>query len=84
MTERLLTVDEAAERLRIHSTTLRRLLRNGQFPGIRVGNLWRIPESALTVTIPSRQEDVYLPRRRRVPRGAMARLVRDMESEAAR
>ena len=43
----LLTVEEAAKVLRISQVTLRRLLRESKLPGVKVGNVWRIPRSAL-------------------------------------
>ena len=46
--ERLWTVDEVAERLRVHPETIRRMLRRGQLRGsMPVGPRggWRIPES---------------------------------------
>ena len=42
-----LTVDEVAAVLRISVQAVRRLLRRGELPGVRVGKLWRIPRSAL-------------------------------------
>lgn len=47
MPETLLTVDEAAQRLKMNPATLRRQLRAGQIRSVRTGKLWRIPESAL-------------------------------------
>jgi excisionase family DNA binding protein len=47
MPEAFYTVDEAAERLRMHPDTLRRQLRQGRIRSVRTGKLWRIPESAL-------------------------------------
>ena len=47
MTETLLTVEQAAERLQVHPVTVRRYLRSGSLRGIKRGNLWRVPESAL-------------------------------------
>jgi acetyl-CoA synthetase len=45
--ETLLTVDEAAERLKVDGETIRRWLRSGQLHGMKYGRVWRIPESAL-------------------------------------
>lgn len=47
MPEAFYTVDEAAQRLRMHPDTLRRQLRQGRIRSVRTGKLWRIPESAL-------------------------------------
>lgn len=45
--EQLLTVEEAAERLKLHPETIREHLRAGILRGIKKGRSWRIPESAL-------------------------------------
>ncbi|HJU29670.1 MAG TPA: helix-turn-helix domain-containing protein [Candidatus Binataceae bacterium] len=37
----ILTIDELAEYLRVHPTTIYRLLRQGRLPGFRVGDNWR-------------------------------------------
>jgi excisionase family DNA binding protein len=47
MPETLYTVEEAAERLKMHPDTLRRQLRQGRISSVRTGKLWRIPESVL-------------------------------------
>jgi excisionase family DNA binding protein len=46
--DRLLTVSEVAERLRVYPETVRRWLRSGRLNGIRLGGTklgYRIPES---------------------------------------
>ena len=45
--EHILTVDEAAEHLKVRPETVRRLLSQGRLPGNKVGRAWRIPEGAL-------------------------------------
>ena len=55
MPERLLTVDEAAQRLKMKPATLRNQLRAGRIASVRTGKLWRIPESALEPTLPRRE-----------------------------
>ncbi len=48
MTDELLTVEQAAERLQMHPDTVRRLLREGQLPGRKIGpRRWRISAAAL-------------------------------------
>lgn len=44
---RLLKPEEAAWRLGISPTTIKKWLRNGKLPGVKVGILWRIDESDL-------------------------------------
>lgn len=45
--ERWLTVEEVAERLRLHPETVRRMLRRGELPGKRLLGQWRISEAEL-------------------------------------
>jgi excisionase family DNA binding protein len=42
-----LTVEEAAELLRVDETTVRRALREGELPGQKIGRVWRIPKADL-------------------------------------
>jgi excisionase family DNA binding protein len=43
----VLTIGEVAEILRVHPTTIYRLLKRGDFPGFKVGGNWRISTTAL-------------------------------------
>lgn len=44
----LLTVKEVAERLQMHPSTIRRLMRDGRLNAIKFGRKdWRMPESEL-------------------------------------
>jgi excisionase family DNA binding protein len=43
--ERLLTPEQAAERLQISPYTFKDWLKKGKFPGVKVGNRWRARES---------------------------------------
>ena len=45
--EKILTVAEVSEILRIGEKTIRDLLRAGELPGVKIGKAWRIPEDAL-------------------------------------
>ena len=45
--EELLTVEEAAARLKVDVETVRRWLRSGQLRGLKFGRMWRIPAGAL-------------------------------------
>lgn len=47
MAEKLYSVDETAEILGIHPMTVRKWLTAGKIRGVKVGRLWRIPESSL-------------------------------------
>lgn len=42
-----LTAEEAAEYLRLNIDTVRKLLRKGTIPGVKIGRQWRIPKRAL-------------------------------------
>lgn len=43
----LLTVTEVAATLRITPQTVRSLIKRDELPGVRVGNLYRIPKAAV-------------------------------------
>ncbi|HEY6420528.1 MAG TPA: helix-turn-helix domain-containing protein [Candidatus Binataceae bacterium] len=45
--EEILTIGELSEHLRVHPTTIYRLLREGRIPGFRVGSAWRFSRSAI-------------------------------------
>jgi excisionase family DNA binding protein len=63
MEDELLTVDEAAKRLKIHSVTLRKMLRDGSIRGMKFGiREWRVPVSALNEFIASRMQKPAVPK----------------------
>ena len=47
MTDKLLTPEQAAERLQISVFTMKDYLRNGKIKGVKIANRWRIKEEAL-------------------------------------
>jgi len=47
VTDKLLTPEQAAERLQISVFTLKDYLRNGKIKGVKIANRWRIKEEAL-------------------------------------
>jgi excisionase family DNA binding protein len=46
-TKKVLTVAEVAEMLRVHSTTIYRLVKRGELPGFKLGGNWRINRASL-------------------------------------
>ena len=57
MSDELLTVEQAAERIQMHPDTVRRLLRDGQLPGRKIGaRQWRISADALKAYVEGGQE----------------------------
>lgn len=57
MTENLLTLQQAADRLGVHYHTARKLVRTGELRASRIGfgpgKHWRVPESAINEYIES-------------------------------
>jgi excisionase family DNA binding protein len=47
--EEILTISELSQHLRVHPTTIYRLLREGRIPGFRVGSAWRFSRAAIEV-----------------------------------
>ncbi len=45
--EEIFTVNELSKHLRVHPTTIYRLLRRGLIPGFRVGSNWRFSRAAI-------------------------------------
>ncbi len=44
---RVLTISEVAEILRVHPTTVYRLVKRGELPGFKIGGNWRINRASL-------------------------------------
>jgi excisionase family DNA binding protein len=44
---RMMTVDQAAERLQVKPNTIRTWIKEGRIPGRKIGRVYRIPETAL-------------------------------------
>ena len=55
----VLTIGEVAEMLRVHPTTVYRLLKRGDIPGFKIGGNWRVSVNALDRWI---SEMGFLPR----------------------
>lgn len=47
MASKVLTLDEAADRLRLHRTTVRGLIDSGRLRAKKVGRTWRLTEAAV-------------------------------------
>lgn len=45
--DEIFTIKELSDHLRVHPTTIYRLLRQGRLPGFRVGSNWRFNRSAI-------------------------------------
>jgi len=45
----ILTIAELSAHLRVHPTTIYRLLREGRIPGFRVGSAWRFSRAAIEI-----------------------------------
>lgn len=50
----LLTVQQTAARLSVHSETIRRLMREGKLAGTKIGRVWRVsPEAVERLLLPT-------------------------------
>lgn len=45
--ESVLTINEVAQILRMHPTTIYRLVKRGELPGFKIGGAWRISKASL-------------------------------------
>lgn len=45
--DQIFTIKELSDHLRVHPTTIYRLLRQGRLPGFRVGSNWRFSREAI-------------------------------------
>jgi excisionase family DNA binding protein len=59
---KVLTVSDLSNYLRLHRSTIYRLLRNGQLPGFRIGSDWRF---SIEMIDEWRMGKAYLPERPR-------------------
>ena len=55
---KLYTPTEVAEILTVKESTVRRWMRNGAMPGIKIGKFWRIPEEALEAYLESKASEI--------------------------
>lgn len=55
--ERLLSPDEAAERLAVSPKSIRKWLRRGKLKGVKAGRLWRIREQDLSAFLESNEDE---------------------------
>ena len=52
--EPLITADRAAELLRLHPKTVKKLAQAGELPGMKIGRVWRFRESSLDAWMSAR------------------------------
>ena len=55
MEEGLLTVQEAANLLRVHRNTIYNMIHDGRLPAFKVGRVWRVQRKNLPIFIPEPQ-----------------------------
>lgn len=53
--ETYLTPDELAVMFRVTGATIRRLIRSGEIPAVRIGSQWRVPRSGIGEVTQSKQ-----------------------------
>ena len=59
--DEIFTIKELSEHLRVHPTTIYRLLRQGRLPGFRVGSNWRFNRAAIEQWERSQASDSPVP-----------------------
>ena len=82
MSDSMLTVQEAAERVSCHPATIRRMIQRGQIPAVRVGSRWRVPSVSLEATY--LVSSLPAPTASRAPQGHFARLARALPETGGR
>ena len=48
---RVMTISEVAEYLKVHNSTIYRLLKRGQLPGFKIGSDWRFDQREIDLWI---------------------------------
>src|SRR5579872_4107985 len=64
----IMTLQEIAGHLRVHVTTIYRLLKNGGLPGFKVGGVWRFDREPFETWLMQQQRTTGRGRRGRVKR----------------
>jgi len=59
---RVFTITEVAEILRVHPTTIYRLIKRGILPGVRVGSSWRISRASIEIWLARGSPSYLTPR----------------------
>jgi excisionase family DNA binding protein len=70
--DEIYTIKELSEHLRVHPTTIYRLLRQGRLPGFRVGSNWRFNRAAIEQWEQLQVSEPRLPGARGRPKGQKA------------
>ena len=60
MSPEVLTVEQVAQLLHLHTMTIYRLVKEGRLPGFKVGGRWRFEKSALEHWMIDRAQDARL------------------------
>jgi excisionase family DNA binding protein len=57
MDERYMTSEQAAKALQIHYNTLRKWLKDGTLPGVKLGTRWRVSVAAIDKLMEQRAKE---------------------------
>ena len=68
MEEKVLTLEEVAELLRVHPITIYRLLRERRIPAFKIGSEWRFNRESIEKWISRREADNPPPKTLRGPK----------------
>jgi excisionase family DNA binding protein len=65
--DRVLTISEVAEVLRLHPTTIYRLVKRGDLPAFRIGGSWRVSRASIDLWLSASSPALLASREGRTP-----------------
>jgi len=54
---RIMTIEEVAKYLRLHKSTIYRMVRLGEIPSSKIGNQWRFRKDVIDAWISNKEKD---------------------------
>jgi excisionase family DNA binding protein len=56
---RIMTIEEVAKYLRLHKSTVYRMVRDGQIPASKIGNQWRFRKDVIDTWLSGKESDSH-------------------------